>query len=286
MKVKVFTDITTFIPADLAKEYDLGFVEFSLLINGEAHKETTIDRDDFINGLEEMDPYPTSSQPNVNDYLQAFQTELNNGYDHVFMIGMSINLSNALNSAMLAAKKLKKEQVTIYDSKIMAPCEGIMALTAANLFKQGKSVDEVVKSLDELQDKIYGAGLSASFDVLFKTGRVKKGAAISVISSVMKLKPMFEYNYETGIVSLGGGKGFKGAIKKIIENIELKTKADSEYILILSDVNSPELMQNLEDEIKKIRKIKEVHYWPVTQLAIHTLGKGAVSAVLGPSWRN
>ena len=76
MKVKVFTDITTFIPEDIAKEYDLGFVEFSLLINGEAHKETTIEIGEFINDLEDMDPYPTSSQPNAHDYLTAFQSAL------------------------------------------------------------------------------------------------------------------------------------------------------------------------------------------------------------------
>ena len=284
MKVKVFTDITTVIPEDIAKEYDLGFVEFSLMINGKAHKETTVDRDDFINNLENMDPYPTSSQPNAHDYLTAFQSAFNEGYDHVFLVCMSFSISNALDSAKIAARKLKKEQITIYDSRIMAPCEGIMALTAANLFNKGKSIEEVVKSLDGLKDKIYGVGLSSSFDVLFKTGRVKKGAAISMISTVMKLKPMFEYNYETGITSLGGGKGFKGAIKKIIENIEQKTQAESEYVLILSDVFAPELMKTLEEEIKKIRKIKEVHYWPVTSLAAHTLGKGAVSAVLGPSW--
>ena len=58
MKVKVFTDITTFIPDDLAKKYDIGFVEFSLLINDEAHKETTIDREEFINTMANMIPYP------------------------------------------------------------------------------------------------------------------------------------------------------------------------------------------------------------------------------------
>ncbi|MCK4896397.1 MAG: DegV family EDD domain-containing protein [Candidatus Heimdallarchaeota archaeon] len=284
MKVKVFTDLTTFIPEELAKEYDLDFVEFSILMEDGPHKETTIDREDFINKLKDMDPYPTTSQPNANDYLEPFQKALNEGYDHVFYVGMSMNLSNAQNSANLAVKKLKKGQATIYDSGIMAPIEGIMALTASRLFKKGKSVGEVVTYLDGLKDKMYGAGLSHSFDILFKTGRVKKGAAISVISSVMKLKPMYEFNFETGIVSLGGGKGFKGAIKKIIENIQEKTIPETEYVLILSDVLSPDLMKTMETEIKKIRKIKKVYYWPVTVVAAHTLGKGAVSAVLGPSW--
>lgn len=284
MKVKVFTDVTTFIPEELAKEYDIGFVELYLMINDVAHKETTVDREDFINKVKDMDPYPTTSLANAHNYLEAFQKALNDGYDHVFHIGLSLNLSNSLNTANIAAKKLKKGQVTVYDSRIMGACEGIMALTASSLFKKGKSVEEVITYLDGLEDKIYGAGLSYSFDILFKTGRVKKGVAISMISSIMKLKPMFELNFETGIISLGGGKGFKGAIKKIIENIQEKTDSETEHILILSDALSPDLMMTMEKEIKKIRKIKEVHYWPISVIAAHTLGKGAVTAVLGPSW--
>jgi len=157
MKVKVFTDVTTFIPEKLAKEYNIGFVEFSILMKDGAYKETTIDREDFINKLKDMDPYPTTSQANAHDYLEPFQKALNGGYDHVFHIGLSLNLSNSLNSANMAAKKLKKGQVTIYDSRIMGACEGIMALTASKLFKKGKSVEEVITYLDGLEDKIYGA---------------------------------------------------------------------------------------------------------------------------------
>jgi DegV family protein with EDD domain len=284
MKVKVFTDVTTFIPEELAKEYDIDFIELSVLMEDGPHKEKSIDREEFINKMKDMDPYPTTSQANPHDFLESFQKVLSEGYDHVFYVGLSINLSQSQNSANIAIKKLKKEQATVYDSEIMAPCQGIMALSASRLFKKGKSIEEVIAYLDSLKNKIYGAGLSSSFDVLFKTGKVKKGAAISMISTVMKLKPMFELNFEKGLISLGGGKGFKGAIKKIMENIQEKTDPETEYILVLSDVISPDLMKTMEEEIKKIRRIKEVHHWPISVVAAHTLGKGAVTAVLGPSW--
>ena len=285
MTVKVFTDVTTFIPDELASKYNIGFVEFSLLIDGKAYKEKSeLDREEFINTMEEMDPYPTSSMPNPGDYLEAFQKAADEGYDEILHIGMSYNLSNAQNSAKLATKQVKKAKVNIYDSEIMGPSEGLMALSAAHLFQKGKSMDEVIKYLDSIKEKTYGAGLSSSFDILFKTGRVKKGAAISAISTIMRLKPMFELNYEKGITSLGGGKGYKGAIKKLIENFLEKTDENLEYILIMSDALGPDLMKKAETEIRKIRKIKETFYWPITPMAAHTLGKGCVLAVIGPSW--
>jgi len=285
MKAKVFTDVTTFIPDDLADKYNIGFVEFSLLIDGKVYKEKSeIDREEFINTMGEMDPYPTSSMPNPSDFLEAFQESAEEGYNEILYIGITINLSQSQNSAKLAGKQMKKAKVTIYDSEIMGACQGIMVLSAAHLFQKGKSMKEVIEYLDSIKEKIYGAGLSSSFEILFKTGRVKKGVGISAISKIMRLKPMFELNYEKGITSLGGGKGFKSATKILIENFLKKTNEDLEYILIMSDAISPDLMKKVETEVKKIRKIKETFYWPITPVAAHTLGKGCVIAVIGPSW--
>jgi len=285
MKVKVFTDVTTFIPDELAEKYNIGFVEFSLLIDGKTYKEKSeIDREEFINTMGEMDPYPTSSMPNPSEFLEAFQEASEEGYNEILYIGITNNLSKAQNSAKLAGKKMKKAKVTVYDSEIMGACQGIMVLSAAHLFQKGKSMNEVIKYLDSIKEKIYGAGLSSSFDILFKTGRVKKGVGISTISTVMRLKPMFELNYEKGLTSLGGGKGYKGAIKILIENFLKKTNENLEYILIMNDALAPDLMKRVETEIKKIRKIKETFYWPITPMAAHTLGKGCVIAVVGPSW--
>ncbi len=285
MKVKIFTEVTTFIPDELAKKYNIDFVEFSLLIDGKFFKEKSeINREEFINTMNEMDPYPTSSMANPNDYLEAFQKAVNEGYDEILYIGITTNLSQSQNSAKLASKQIKKAKVTIYDSEIMGACQGIMVLSAAHLYQKGKSTDEVIKYLDSIKEKIYGAGISASFEVLFKTGRVKKGAAISVISTIMRLKPMFELNYEKGITSLGGGRGYKGAIKILTENFLEKTDENLEYILIMSDAIGPDLMKKIETEVCKIRNIKEIFYWPITPMAAHTLGKGCALAVIGPSW--
>lgn len=285
MKVKIFTEVTTFIPDELAKEYNIDFVEFSLLIDGKSYKEKSeINREEFINTMNEMDPYPTSSMANPNEYLEAFQKAENEGYEEILYIGITTNLSQSQNSAKIASKQIKKAKVTIYDSEIMGACQGILALSAAHLFQKGKSMDEVIKHLDSIKEITYGAGLSSSFEVLFKTGRVKKGVAISAISTIMRLKPMYEFNYEKGITSLGGGRGYKGAIKILIENFLEKTDENLDYILIMGDVINPDLMKKVEAEIMKIRKIKETFYWPVTAMAAHTLGKGCVVAVIGPSW--
>ena len=166
MKVKITTDVQTCIPKDLADEKGIDFVEFYLLIGDESVKELSeIDREQFIHDLKDMKPYPTSSMPSPQDYVDTFEKAFNEGYDEILHIGLSFNISNALNSATIAAKKFEKKKITIYDCGVMGPSEGIMVLMADKLLNKGKTVEEVINFLDSMKGKIYGIGCSSSFDI-------------------------------------------------------------------------------------------------------------------------
>jgi DegV family protein with EDD domain len=221
--------------------------------------------------------------PSPQDYTDAFEKAFNEGYDEILHIGLSFNISNALNSATVASKEFKDKEITIYDCGVMGPSQGVMVLMADKILKNGKSVEDAVKFLDSMKGGIYGIGCSSSFDILFKTGRVKKGAGITIISKLLRLKPLFELNFKEGVVGLGGGKGYKDAIKMIISNIQEKTDDNIEYDLIMGDAIGPNLMKKLEDEIVKVRKIRNIYYWPIVPMMAHTLGKGCAMATLGPT---
>ncbi len=284
MKIKITTDVTTSIPKEIADKNDIEFVEFYLNINGKPTKELSeINREKFMNEAKFMTPYPTSNFPSPQNYLEAFQKVEDNGYDEILHIGLSLNISGALNSARVAAKRIKKTKITVYDSGIMGPSQGTMVLMARKLLKKGKSVEEVIKYLESEKLKIYGAGCSENFDILFKTGRVKKGAGITVMSSLMRLKPLFELNFEKGVTGIGGGMGFRGAIKKIVANIIEKTDDKITYDLFMTDAGAPKLLKRLEEEIVKVRKIKNIHYWPMVSMMIHTCGKGSIIGTLSPT---
>ncbi|MCE7741127.1 MAG: DegV family EDD domain-containing protein [Candidatus Heimdallarchaeota archaeon] len=284
MKIKITTDVTTCIPKEIADKNDIGFVEFYISINEKPTKELSeINREKFLNEVKFMIPYPTSSFPSPQDYLDAFQKAEDDGYDEILHIGLGLNISGALNSANAAAKRIKKTKVTVYDSGIMGPSQGTMVLMALKLLKKGKSVEEVIEYLESVKLNIYGAGLSESFDVLFKTGRVKKGAGITVMSSLMRLKPLFELNFEKGVTGIGGGMGFNGARKKIISNIIEKTDDKITYDLYMTDAGAPKLLKQLEEEIVKVRNIKNIYYWPMVSMMINTCGKGSVIGTLSPT---
>jgi fatty acid-binding protein DegV len=150
------------------------------------------------------------------------------------------------------------------------------------MLKSGKKISEVIEELDKLKTYTHTLGMSQSFDALFKTGKIQKKMSLSVIASLMRLKPMFEIILDEGVQSRGAGRGNKGALQKVYDRIEELAQDDTEYDLILSDVNNSHHFKKIENELRKIVSIKDVHHWEIPPVIINSLGTESVQITISP----
>ncbi len=284
-RVKLFTDASSFFPIDLAKKENVVLLESLLMIDGKHYREISdLNRVDFINSLESLDPYPTSTQVPASDVLKELNKAIEEGYDEILYLVVSTNLSNAMNSMNIASKKVKdKIKVTIYQTDYTCTAQGAMTYRAWTMLKDGKSIEEIIKVLDYMKKNTYSIGVSGSFFALFRTGKVKKGAAISILSSALKMKPLAEINTTDGVIGVGAGLGYKNAIKKMVKHIKENTDSNKTYDLFLSDALNKELLKQYEAAIMKNRKIEKSYHWDLTAVVALTIGKGSVMMAITPS---
>ncbi|MCG3215456.1 MAG: DegV family EDD domain-containing protein [Candidatus Heimdallarchaeota archaeon] len=284
MKIKLVTDSHACLPMEFMKKEKISFLESLLIIDEKDYKELTeIDRDDFIKKIPVFDPYPKTSIASPQHALDIFEQAIKEGYEAIFYIGVSPTISNQYNSAKVAAKKVEKKiKVTLYECGLSTASQGAIVHNAVKLLNKGKSVSEVIKELDKTKKFTHTLGASQSFDALFKTGKIQKKMSLSVMSSVMRLKPMFEVILDEGVQSRGAGMGFNGALKKIYQRIEELAKDDTEYDLFLSDANNTKHFKKIEKEIGKIVQIKDVHYWQIAPVVMNSLGLESVQITISP----
>lgn len=285
MSVKLFTDASSFFPIDLAKKENVVLLESIVIIDEKPYREISeLNREDFINSLESIDPYPTSTQVPASDVLKELNKAIEEGYEEILYLVVSTNLSNAMNSMNIASKKVKdKIKVTIYQTDYTCTAQGAMVYRAWTMLKDGKSIEEIIKVLDYVKEKTYSIGVSGSFFALFRTGKVKKGAAISILSSALKMKPLAEINTTDGVIGVGAGLGFKNAIKKMVKHIKENTDSNKTYDLFLSDALNKELLKQYEAAIMKNRRIEKSYHWDLTAVVALTIGKGSVMMAITPS---
>lgn len=285
MKVKLVTDSTSCLTKEFLDKENIAILESVLMIDEVGHKELTeIDRNNFLPSLKHLDPYPTTSLASPQDALDIFEQAIEEGYEDILYVGISPNISNQFNSAKIAAKKMKdKANIHLYQSGLMGSSQGMMVYSAWKLQQKGKSMEEIVKYLDSIKENVYTIGISPGFDSLFKTGKIKKGVGITVIASVLQLKPIFEINLDQGVIGIGGGVGNRGALKKLIKNIEEKTDANITYDLLLSNAFAPDMQKKAKKEIQRVRDIKNIIYGEIPPVIAWAIGNNSIKVALAPT---
>ncbi len=285
MKVKIITDSTSQIPIEYAKEKNIIFFEPTIELDGEHFKELSeVDYEDFVSKMAKMNPVPKTSVANPQDALEVFEQIIDEGYKEALYLYLTPTMSNQISPVQVGYKKVKdKLKVHYYPTEYSATSQAPFILYAQELLEKGESIATITKTLDKMKPLIFSNGISTSFDILFRTGRIKKTVKMSMISSLMSLKPIYASEQDKGFSSGGAGAGFGGSIKKITQAAEEKTDANITYNMIISHVKNEKLGKKLEESLKKIRKIESVKYWQMSPCVGNTLGYGTAMVTLYPT---
>lgn len=284
MKLKLVTDASALLPLDFMTKEEIGFLESLLIIDGKDYCELTdLKFVDFVKGLHNFDPYPTSSQVKPEDAVKVFQQAIDDGYDELLYLGLTPKVSSQMNVARLAAKTFKdKIKIHIYPTETTCGSQGALTYSAWKLLKQGKTTEEIIAYLDSIKQKIYTIGVTVDIKTLFRTGKVKRGSIKGILVSLLKMKPIAHITLEDAFVGYGAALSYKSALKKMVAEIERRTDPEQEYDLFMTDALNREFAKKFAEEIKKVRKIKEVHYWNMSPVMALSAGKNAVTATIAP----
>jgi len=201
MPTAVVTDSTAYIPPELLQGNSIGVV--SLYVNfagGRTERDTDLmkDLDRLYEDLRSAEPWPTTSQPSVGDFIQAYEPLLAEGKD-IVSIHISEGISGTCDSARQAAAQLERdgkggERIRVVNSESTAGGMGLIVLGAARLALTGADADAVVARAGDVR-----AGLRMWFAVdtlefLKRSGRI--GAASAWIGSTLKIKPILTLEQE------------------------------------------------------------------------------------------
>ena len=143
---------------------------------------------------------------NTEECENKFRSCLSDGYD-VLYVACSSKLSNSVNTAKIIADDLLKEypdrKIYCMDSLRSNYAEGMIAMAAARLADEGKTLDEAATVLEEEKLKYQDFGTVDTLEYLKKAGRVKASAAF--FGNLFGVKPII----------LGDAKGNNYAYKKV-----------------------------------------------------------------------
>ncbi|MCK4254502.1 MAG: DegV family EDD domain-containing protein, partial [Candidatus Heimdallarchaeota archaeon] len=267
-------------------KHGIALLEILVEYNEGYKKEITeIDREEFTENLHLINPAPKTSFASPDDALSVLKQAEEDKYDAIIYPFMTPKTSNQVNSVRLAAKKMKdKIKIEFYPTQYAGASQAAFVLYAQKMLKENKSIEEITNYFDKVKPQIYTIGFSKDFTTLFQSGKVKKSVHVSLLTNTLKLKPIYHIPLDEGVIGFGGGIGFKGALKKIIKEIESKMADEIVYDLIISHSNGMQKAEMLEAEVRKVKQVKNCFVWKIPPAIVNSVGKGATMVTLYPNY--
>ncbi len=171
----------------------------------------------YYEGLKNGDNIKTSLL-NTQLFLDNF-TELAKDGQGIIYIAMSSGISGTYNAAKVAADELMEEYpgsfIHIVDSHGCGFGNGILALKAAELSKQGFSCQEAARILDQAVPHACQYFTVDDLNFLKRTGRVS-GVTAS-IGTILNIKPILFGDSTGHIIASGKVRGRKNALTAIAD---------------------------------------------------------------------
>lgn len=190
MKIAVVTDSTAYLSNEEVAANGIKVVPIPVIIDGQSYREgIDITTSEFYDKLRNSSSFPSTSQPPLGEMIALYDGLAQDGYDAVISIHLSSTISGFVNSLRQINDQLTSNiKVIPYDSQVTVKLMGYLVLAAAQMAKQGNSVEDIINRLDDLRTTVNNVFIVDDLQNLVRGGRLSNASAF--IGSLLKIKPL------------------------------------------------------------------------------------------------
>lgn len=190
MKIAVVTDSTAYLSNEEVAANGIKVVPIPVIIDGQSYREgIDITTSEFYDKLRNSSSFPSTSQPPLGEMIALYDGLAQDGYDAVISIHLSSTISGFVNSLRQINDQLTSNiKVIPYDSQVTVKLMGYLVLDAAQMAKQGNSVEDIINRLDDLRTTVNNVFIVDDLQNLVRGGRLSNASAF--IGSLLKIKPL------------------------------------------------------------------------------------------------
>ncbi|MBQ9987114.1 MAG: DegV family protein, partial [Erysipelotrichales bacterium] len=183
--MKLITDTSTLFTPEQGKEMDLLVLPLNVAINGNTYREfVDMTSEEFLKQVR-AGAIPSSSQPSVGGYIDAFTSTT----EETLVIAMADGLSGTYQSVEGAKNSIdNNDHVVVFNSRTLCGPHRYMAQRAVELRDAGASFEEVVNKVNEIADNSISFLIPSDYDFLKRGGRMTPLAA--TMGGLLKIVPV------------------------------------------------------------------------------------------------
>ena len=282
MAIKVVTDSTSDLPADVAESLGIEVVPLNVHFGSDVYKDrVNLMPDTFYDKLINGDVLPTTSQPSVGEFIDVYE-RLGSDADGIVSVHISEKLSGTMNSARLASQQANADcPIEVVDTFQVSMGVGICAMEAAEVANSGGDMNQVLLAARNAVTRSQCFFMLETLEFLQKGGRIGKAQAL--IGNLLKIRPMLMLQ-EGEVHPLGRERTRRKGIAKLVDTVEELAPISGLAVMYSTGPDEAQtLAQNVSKFMIEGREPMMLQIGPVigTYAGPDTLGIALISAKSG-----
>ncbi len=220
-RIGIVTDSTANLPPRFKEQYQVEVV--SLIVNFEADSFPEggmgSNFDEFYERLRKAPNLPTTSQPSVGDFLDAYK-RVGSRTDSIISIHITEGISGTIEAARAAAKMLPGLDITVVDSHSTSIGLYMVVEAAARAVAAGLDKDEILKIVHYVIEHSKVFFTVDTLEYLRRGGRIGGGAAL--LGNLLQIKPILYFNAmkNNAIDVFDKVRTWGNAVRRIMEEMQ------------------------------------------------------------------
>lgn len=251
----LFTDTDCDITPEIAKQYGYKLISMPYTICG---KEVypyvdfaSFDYKHFYNQLRRGIVPVTSALPPL-EYVKYFEPEFMAGRD-ILYVHFSAAMSATFNSLRLAMEELKEKyperQLHMIDTKGITLGSYNICLSIGELYKEGKSIEEIKKWADDNVDHIAFYFYADDLKFFAKSGRVSGFSAF--MGGLIGIKPIIFIDESGTMKTKAKARGRHGALEKLLSYVDELQDHIHDHRVIIAHTDAMHIAEEFAHMLRK-----------------------------------
>ncbi len=189
-KYAILIDSTVYLTKEQIEENDISVISLNVVEGTVSHREVDVDNE-FIFAKQAKGAKFTTSQPAPGEFLEIYEKRLEEGYEKVFVVLLSSNISGTYQSAKLARNMLDDpSKVYLFDTKLAAYGAAMIAVELIDMINNDLDEKVIIERIDRILTTSKQFFTVEHLFSLARGGRLSTASA--AIGTVLRVKPIIQ----------------------------------------------------------------------------------------------
>lgn len=244
--VKVITDSTADIPAELVHKLGITVVPSYVMFGTESYRDgIELSRQQFYEKLVSTREIPSTAAPPPAVYQETYR-RLAEETEEMVSIHLASRYSGIYSSATVAARDVAGAQIAVIDSDQVSMGCGWLVVAAAEAAQRGASYEEIVTLVQGMKPRTRVLAALGTLEYLHRGGRVDWVQAM--VGTLLRIKPIIEVHLGE-IRLLERARTLGRSLGRLLARVQALGPLERAIVL---HTNAPDLASGFADELHRV----------------------------------